>query len=177
MWGYQLYPCHSPTTKTSLSLCSLETTLRLLHGHCAATYRNRWSDGEKEKRKKPAPLRISKAEILATLKFMLFFFFFSILLFFSLKYKRTSWGNLPLCLCKLWKRENNAQCCCSPFPRSWLCTALSSGTFPHNCKGSAQFKGPVVLRDKHTALASSSTLCCSTLSEFYSLEMGGILPN
>lgn len=109
--------------------------------------------------------------------FMLFFFFFSILLYFSLKYKRTSWGNLPLCLCKLWKRENNAQCCCRPFPRSWLCTALSSGTFPHNCKDSAQFKGPVVLRDKHTALASSSTLCCSTLSEFYSLEMGGILPN
>lgn len=33
-------------------------------------------DGEKEKRKKPAPLRIFKAEILATLKFMLFFFFF-----------------------------------------------------------------------------------------------------
>lgn len=148
MWGYQLYPCHSPTTKTSLSLCSLETTLRLLHGHCAATYRNRWSDGEKEKRKKPAPLRIFKAEILATLKFMLFFFFF-----------------LPFCFIFPWniKEPHGEICHCAyaNFGRERI--MLSAAADPSQDPGSAQRWAPARSHTTvKTVLNLKVQLCCGT---------------
>lgn len=64
------------------------------------------------------------------------------------------------------------------FSKIWPCTTPSSGTAPnHSCKSLAHLKGPVVLRDKHTALPGPAALFCSTLSEFYSWKMRGILPN
>lgn len=66
----------------------------------------------------------------------------------------------------------------SPLSKIWPSSTLSSGTVPnHSCKSIGHFKGPVVLRDKHTALTSPSSFFCYTLSEFYSLKMRGILPN